>query len=516
MSNYTSVPTAFTYSDSVHSIISDAQSGTPEYWLKINRRSNAFPPAIDLLNYYALMSRVAIYTPRAETIKRSTDLRYYFNILTTVTREATDNEARSTAQPLLYSPLQIEAYNLKDVCAIHLVPVMGQIQETFETHIPAWAAATEASETLGVSLALKLTPKHRVRVYTRNNHIIVFTTKGLLGEGVVDDYQFLRRVWACLPLLRSWPTTNISEGINEPELIELCKLLADNNADNFWTRLEQAYASNKEVQDIKYRNIINAFNSIQTFRIDGYTRQIQGLQNDADTYLKNYADRLEAKRKVERELLALQQTDFKIDTEVIKRLVDKRICYGLYTNSITNSDGLLSYRCSAPLVSYDKDAAKVLYSRRVKNDRSKETAWLFKKLFLDEQVVLNFDEAIDIKLNRGTIQAKQGCTNLYNDLHEILPNPHHYHYNCWGNYGGIITRLIHEYKLEELFYQIKAAVGSINFADYPVMGQFLTHLDTITERSYNPRCFLWRDENCITLHTFDETFKHFAEEATEE
>jgi hypothetical protein len=75
--------------------------------------------------------------------------------------------------------------------------------------------------------------------------------------------------------------------------------------------------------------------------------------------------------------------------------------------------------------------------------------------------------------------------------------------------------LIHEYKLEEMFYQIKAATGSLNFTDYPVIGCFIEMLEMIVEGDYNPRCFYWYDENCSTPHNLEETLTHFTEEVTE-
>ena len=214
-------------------------------------------------------------------------------------------------------------------------------------------------------------------------------------------------------------------------------------------------------------------------------------------------------------MLELQQSDVKIETETIKMLVDKKICYGLDISNITNGDGSISYRCSAPLLSYDKDAAKAVYRRRVKTDYTNALPELFKLLFIDEKVVLLFDQAIDIKLNRGTFTALNGETRLYTDLNSSLPNPHHYFYNCWGSYGSVIVKLINEYKLEEIFYQIKAAMGSLNFSDPPVIGQFLVLLNKIVEGYYNPACFYWREENCTKLHTLEETIKHFREETTE-
>jgi hypothetical protein len=62
---------------------------------------------------------------------------------------------------------------------------------------------------------------------------------------------------------------------------------------------------------------------------------------------------------------------------------------------------------------------------------------------------------------------------------------------------------------------VKAAVGSINFTDYPVMSHFVDQLINLVNNYYNPNCFLWRDENCTTLHNLEETLKHFEERTAE-
>jgi hypothetical protein len=190
-------------------------------------------------------------------------------------------------------------------------------------------------------------------------------------------------------------------------------------------------------------------------------------------------------------------------------LFDKKICYALDVNSITTSDQIIRYRCSSPLLAYDKDAANMVYNRHILGKTNDKLDKLFKLMFIDEKVILSFDQLIKIKFVTGQIDAR-----LTNNFNECIPNPHHYYYNCWGNYGPTITKLIHEYKLEEMFYQIKAAMGSLNFLDNPVITRFINMLEEITTGVYNPNSFYWKEENCTTLHTCEETLNHFEMEDT--
>lgn len=503
---YANLP-EFTQQATIQRQITQASRDMKEYILRVGRMSS-MPAFLKYLNYYCLLKGVMIYVPSRNKITRSTDLRYFFHDVAEWTKEQTADTRYS--YPLLYSNAQLESFNLKEVFSIQLIEVVGQIQDVFEDKIPEWSRTTGAIEQNAVSLALKLTPKHRIRVYTRNQHIIVFTTKGI-SDTYENDYILYRKLWACLPLMRGWHDAD-SPGYL-PEITRLCKELVPADATTFYNLLEQYYNACEELKDLQYSTIIQTFNNITVARQDIIARAISQHANNADDYLKRYAKALEDKRTAELQLLALQQSTEPIEINTIKMLVDKKICYDLNIARVNDGDGTISYRCTAPLLSYDKDAARVVYNKRVPDFESPNLKRIFELLFIDEKVVLSFEQAIDIKLNRGTINARGGVTTLRTDTNTSLPNPHHYHFNCWGSYGPVITKLISEYKLEEVFYQVKAAMGSVNFTDYPVMSQFLTQLDNIAREYNNPKCFLWRDENCTMLHTLEETLQHFKEDA---
>jgi hypothetical protein len=499
---YNSIPQTFTHFESFRSILAQVSRGDKEHYLRAGAATN-LPYFLRLLNYYLLINNIAIYTPATARITRATDLRYYFNDLTYKTKPYTE-ETPEYERHLLYNAAEINTLNLKQVTAIHLIEVVGQINETFETAIPEWARSLEdTTEQLGVSLALKLTPKHRIRVYVRGAHVIVFTTKGL-NDAHENDFVLYRKLWACLPLLRNWTAEEDTDCRN------LCKLLAISDSTNFWSLLEECYSNNPILKDIKYAAIFKTFDNLSTLRVTALEREISNHNSSAERLLAEYTRVLENKRKTLRHLLELQQMDQGFEKDTIKMLVDKHICYALDVSRITDGDQTILYRCSSPLLSYDKDAAQMVYNKRVLGKYNDKMEKLFKLIFIDEKVVLVFDQAIRIKLVPGTINAQ-----LNNNLDNCFPNPHHYRYNCWGSYGPVITKLIHEYKLVELFYQIKAAIGSINFTDHPVISSFLGMFYDIVENIYNPNCFYWKDEGCTTLHSCEETLNHFKTEDAE-
>ena len=498
------------YTEIYANAISQVSRGNKEFYLRAGNAVH-LPVFLKFVQHYCLINNIALYFPKSERITRSSDVRYY---LTQYLKKNTnsDEETDQYTKPLLYDKVLRDSLNLKETFGIHIISVEGQIQDTFETHIPHWANDCGAVEQLGISLALKLTPKHRVRVYTRNDHIIVFTTKGV-QDAVETDYAFFRAVFACIPLLRGWMERE--DKADYEDVIELCKALTKPDAKYFWDLLNQFVETNPVIKDLKYSTIIQAFNSMSVLRQNNCISKLQNITCEIERILNSYSTALNQKQDLEQELLYIQSKEETLDTAVIKTLVVKKICYQLDISDITGSSGRISYRCSAPLLSYDKDAARMTYNKRVKARYSDSLAELFKLIFIDEKVVLVFDEAIDIMLNRNNITARNGNTRIWVDLDKSFPNPHHYNHNCWGSYGPVILKLINEHKLEELFYQIKAAVGSLNFTDSIVIGGFLTMFESIVDGDYNPACFTWRDENCSTLHTARETLEHFKEEATE-
>ena len=514
MMNYTT-NYQFPHIETINNVISIASRDDKFYYLRAGWAPR-LPIFLKQLNSYMLMNNVAVYVPSKERITRSTGVDYYFSTLTSVTKTYEELRDGYTI-PLLFRPEDRNAFGITDCFGIHLIEVVGQIQYVFDTKIAEWARENNATEILGVSLALKLTPKHRIRVYTRNNHIIVFTTKGL-SDAPDTDYKLYRKLWACIPLIRGWnnPDVLAEEEPRYTDITRVCKLLDNDDATEFWRTLEQLCNTCEAFTDLKYANIITTFNNISNIRLRQFEVSIQQHDARAQEHLRRYTDELQNKREACRRLLEMQTNNVVIEPSTIKLLVDKQICYCLNTSNIRNNEGKISFRCSAPLLAYDKNAAVSLYKRKISNGaEDPKVLNLFKLLFVDEKVMLMFDQAIDLSLSNGAIEARGGYTRMGNDFNQCLPNPHHYNFNCWGSYAPVITKLVNEFKLEEVFYQIKAAVGSFNFSDPPVVSRFFQHLEAIVCGDYNPRCFYWRDENCTTPHNYTETIQHFREEITE-
>lgn len=501
MKQYMYTPTEFDFTDSIKQIALQAQPSSKE-WLACKTAISSLPQCFQFLNYISLYHKACVYYQMEDTITRSVNLRYVFNQLTS--KSNTDDTY--PRKPLYFAKARLVEFGIEDTCAVHFVPVTGQITETFEIQIPAWAQQIEASELLNVSLALKLTPKHRVRVYKRNAHVFIFTTRGL--DNVRDtDYEFYRKLWASIPYIFNWQET-------KPALTEVYKLLTKPDATEFWTALKQLYTNEPALKNIKYQAIIDTFKAIGDVQLNSLVHECEIQRRAAQDALTRYASALQEQRNYESKILAFKNQSVELTPEQIKTLYDKKIAYNLDTqflNSSTNPK--LYYRCASPCLNYDKEAALVYYNNRVKNNCDEQVCKLFTLLFVTEKVVILFDEELVLDFKNYSASGAEERVRHGNDYNVVFPNPHHAYYNCWGSYGSTITRLISEFKLEDLFYQIKAAVGSLNFVDYTVMRRFIEHLESVVRGDYTPACFLWKEENCTVKHTYKETIEHFMEEA---
>lgn len=508
MNSYTRMPDDAIL-NTIVSQYASIRSGTKEFYLIANY-GRQLPMFIKCINYYLNQKNIGLYISNT-LINRNSGLSYELGRLNKITNI---NDPEYGTPNLLFNKATREEFGLKETYGLHVVNVTGQVIDWFDNYIPKWTANSDVSEILGVSLALKLTPKHRIRVYKRNNHIVVFTNKPIADTSYDEnyDYKLWRKLYACLPILFGW-TDAEDKHIEETTLL---RSLEADNANNFFNLLINTCNNIPAIRDLKYKDIIDTFNSINTLRLNSYVNKSNEYANALELLMKNYSATLTAKRECDKTILDLETNLKELDTPTIKTLTDKKICYNLYTSQLNSTtDSRLSYRCSAPVIGFDKNAAQRYYERRVKNCYSKTLDTIYKLLFFDEKVILNFDEEIVLNFSRNTISAKPGGTIYGNDLNICFPNPHHYYHNCWGSYGPTVLKLLSEYKLEELFYQIKVAVGSLNFTDYIVLNEFISMMNNIISGRYNPAVFYWTEENCSTLHTLSDTLAHFTEEETE-
>ena len=394
---------------------------------------------------------------------------------------------------------------------IKLIHVAAQITDTFEALPDYYNANTGWSELNGLSIALKTSPRHRIRVYAKtieSNGIPVRTINIYSSNKFFDyanDYQLIRNIIAVVPLLYD---ANIPE--THPAFTSVLKEISLITDASQWLDLAQAHLENLETfNNIHLEELKAQLQNLNKTYANSLSRNISTLNNEIASY-ENY---LKEKYK------ALQQYQYKVafldgvglSDEDINFIINKRI-----VKNITVRDSKLYCNIEALCLSYDKPAAENYYNRSLSDDGDNYSK-IFKAAFIDESIVLQFESAITIDFTSVSIDARYSSFQQYHNR-DALFNPHHYHYNCWGNYAPTITKLISNFDYMQLFMQIKAAIGSLNMTDYTVLNAFRRQMIdrmSMEQTTKLAPCVIWKSKP-NERHTLTETIQYLKGEALNE
>lgn len=392
-----------------------------------------------------------------------------------------------------------------------LIEVKGQITNTFETHAPN-TLVTELgyTELTGYSLALKTSPRHRIRVYSRTitkengkqiNSVIV-----LSANPFYDAERFLlyRKIISILPLLDN--RTEEQMGVyqhNRIPLFRKAETVNGSNAEEYTAEILEYLKEIPAFNDIQQMEMLKTLKRLNTYHTASMENRIAQQKTSVQQCEESLRQALLDLRTLEYELAGL--ADVGLSEEDLKLLLSKNII-----SSASLSNDYLYYTCTSPCLSFDKEAAKLYYKKLA--DKETVFAKLFKLAFIDEAIVFMFTDCIS--LNFRTISySGNGTGATFPQV--AMRNPHHYHYNCWGNYGPVITKLLKQYSFMQLFLQIKAAVGSLNMTDYTVLSRFKEDVqfeyDKEKDHWPNPLPFIvWKEEKDMNkLHSISDTLNHF-------
>ena len=390
---------------------------------------------------------------------------------------------------------------------ITLCHVAGQITDFFEDSLknrtPCYPLEDDSEilehtweELKGLSIALKCSPKHRIRVYKYTSverateitrqHIVIYSAKAFND----DDMLLKRKVYAAIPYMLGLD--------NDHGLTEVFRALENKSCDA-WLEYVDTYLNSLD----KYTNYVR-HKLVQSFKTlnDMHSNALQSRKADIDDkitrILRDYRENLKIQRDILNEIAGM--SDACLTEDDIKMLIDKGIIQDLVVD--TNNNTTIDFSISSPVLSYEKAAAEKYYNTIQNIDRVYKT--LFKHVFLDEDCVLYFTDRVRINFSNYTYEARS--RHVADPTGQVLfRNPHHNHYNCWGGYGTAITNLISEFNFMQLFMQIKAGVGSLNMTDYVVLGQFRLDVQRMYDTDRQPRIIAFKS-NPKTLYTLREAY----------
>jgi hypothetical protein len=448
-----------------------------------------FQYVIALLNYY----NNTYYTHQLSQIRRSSnyvyDTQYYRGTSETLAPNYDDD---------------LTHYN--SVLHLRVVEVTGHITDTFEQALPnEYNQRNGWVEHNAISLALKMTMRHRIRVFINDTtindiprrRVHIYTAGSVLDTE--NDMLLYRKIISVLPLLV--PVENFVE--EHPVFTELLRSITTIDDASVWLQHVTSYLNSIEsfrnLATAETREALNQLNALQRKII---VNRINEQRVTVDTIKEQFALALRQLRVAQNEYANLSDTE--LSENEVNMLISKDIVSKLKVSGQT-----LYFMCEAPVLSYNKAEAEAYYRQLCRRENpDSRYARIFKACFVDERFVMFFRDALTINLNEISFTARGTSYQRWHDTNGF-PNPHHYYYNCWGSYEDIIHELISKYDYMQLFLQIKTAVGSLNMVDYTVLSRFREFLN---DCSPSKKCIDWKDGT--GKHSIEETIEKLTEEET--
>ena len=245
---------------------------------------------------------------------------------------------------------------------ITLCTVAGQITQFFEhtlqTTNPLYPDAENSpyseeswEELNGLSLALKCSPKHRVRGYKHSikekdtgvvrNHFIIYSAKSFID----DDALLKRKVYAAIPYMLGF-----EEG--DPA-ISVFRNLEHVSCGN-WLRAVSEHLNTID-KFVRYgrQQLVQNFTALNNMHRNSLERRKDIIDTELNNILTRYREKLQAQRTLLNEIAGL--TDTGLSIEDIDFLIDKKIIRDL---TLRGRESIVEFTATSPVLSFEKPAAE--------------------------------------------------------------------------------------------------------------------------------------------------------------
>lgn len=224
---------------------------------------------------------------------------------------------------------------------------------------------------------------------------------------------------------------------------------------------------------------------------DPRVQELQELRNQYNELVQREENMLRSIASLERDIVFSSYVAESEKIEELKKIVTKMFMKGTLKN-IEVLTNIIKIKLETPLVYKDEEAFK----RMTESERanfytrlSTEFKELFKDIFLTGNVKLIMINNIQIdKANQRLHAVRMTEENAY-------PNPHHYHFDCWGDYRNRINCALQNFNWDSLLMYLTAATAGINVLDTCVMDKMVSDL---ANEYYDKPILLTKDNNRIS------------------
>lgn len=357
----------------------------------------------------------------------------------------------------------------------------GSSKVNTENYIKAEYESTQNTDIMVTqlnTLATLLTEDTKHRVYilvatrpdTPKKAIKIITNK--------TTYTLLRKT---LTLLPTW----FKEDFNEidPTILEVYAKDNTENYDWFAKATEIVEQSNllEKIKRAQLKETLNNFKKRQLYELERTINDTQRIINEASEKHRLYLQKLILNEATYETLKTSTQDDENTLLDYLE--TNKNIVN--FGTEVRDRTVNLKIRAHTPIVYYEPQEVEMyfkpgrildttIYKKIIDHEHGRHAyiPALIYAIFIKQEYRLWVDQTFYIDTNRLTIRSNRS----YSEHSTFMPNPHLYHYNCWGGNTTIIQTCLAQGDLIGAIEQSLASVKAINFTDSAVVRNFYEDL----------------------------------------
>lgn len=275
--------------------------------------------------------------------------------------------------------------------------------------------------------------------------------------------------------------------------------------------MEKAETLDKVLQEAAMRKLMEQLDNIPQQMLRDKLNALENRRYELRSALENYMAAEKRYTEAHNALVAVQHGDDEIIVNIKKFFTALGV--KLKDLAVTNEK---IYVIADTVLTYFDGKKLGYYKSNPRSSFSQSPAWeqnLLEKVFETRTVKLHITAGFQIHLRSGRIDVVRRGTSVSNSYNESMrtgiPNPHHEHYNCFGDNQRICNDLVEKGKLDEALMTVYAALGGINISDSAVFNSFL---EDLRHDNYRNLAFIEVDGEMITPTEYRRRYEKEQEE----
>lgn len=313
----------------------------------------------------------------------------------------------------------------------------------------------------------------------------------LLCDGLdLRKYHFLQ---IAIPVMLPW-YFDPDAGVSDQEMAVLQSLRGKDHTK--YLDALNAIAQKYDFRALKIKDSLGDFES-------------RFIRREIDTVNRQVEDRMSRVAQYENSISAMMRECYDLNIRLMG--LNTKLSEGSHESDITDyficnknlylvsvDDSRLTFECKGYLEYFDEEIIKkylgnrnsVIYKPDGRERSSifspEEIKMLMTALFIDQRIRMKFCAGFEFDL-RGSVRPL-GQHRFGSDFNDATPNTHLDRFTCLGNNQKIINKRLAENDYIGAIEQCISSCKSLNFADSPVIIEFMCRIYGITGRGINMKC----------------------------